>query len=51
MIDKNKKKELAKQQRIWYDMNMGTITHRDKKHKSRQENKRDLKNILDKNNY
>jgi hypothetical protein len=51
MIDKNKKKELAKRNRVWYNMNTGTITHKDKKHKSRRENKKDLKKMLDKEEY
>ena len=51
MNEKNKKKEQAKKNRIWFDMNMGTVTHKDKKHPSRQENKKKLKNMLDNINY
>lgn len=51
MIDKNEKKERAKRNRVWWDMNTGTITHKDKKHKSRQERKKDLKKMLDKEDY
>ena len=47
MIDKNCKKEQAKQNRVWFPMNTGTITHKSKKHKSRQENKKDLQKMLD----
>ena len=47
MTDKNRKKEQAKKNRVWFPMNTGTITHKDKKHKSRQENKRDLQKMLD----
>ncbi len=51
MIDKNEKKERAKRQRIWFGMNTGTITHKDSKHPSRQERKRKLKEMLDKEDY
>lgn len=47
MIDKNCKKEQVKQNRVWFPMNTGTITHKSKKHKSRQENKKDLQKLLD----
>ena len=47
MIDKNRKKEQAKQNRVWFSMNTGTITHKSKKYKSRQENKKDLQKMLD----
>ena len=51
MVEKNKKKELDKAQRVWYNMNTGTITHKDKKHPSRQELKRKLKKYLDNKEY
>lgn len=51
MVEKNKKKELNKAQRVWYNMNTGTITHKDKKHPSRQELKRKLKKYLDNKEY
>ena len=51
MVEKNKKKELDKTQRVWYNMNTGTITHKDKKHPSRQELKRKLKKYLDNKEY
>ena len=47
MTDKNRKKEQAKQNRVWFPMNLGTISHKSKKHKSRQENKKDLQKMLD----
>lgn len=51
MVEKNKKKELDKAQRVWYNMNTGTITHKDKKHPNRQELKRKLKKYLDNKEY
>ena len=47
MVEKNQKKLLDKKQRVWYNMNTGTQTHKDKKHPSRQERKRNLKKLLD----
>ncbi len=48
MIDKNVKRERAKRQRVWVpDMNTGTRTHKDKKHPSRKELKKELKKMLD----
>jgi len=47
MTDKNRKKEQAKKNRVWFPMNTGTITHKSKKHKSRQENKKNLQKLLD----
>ena len=47
MIDKNRKKEQAKQNRGWFARNTGTITQKSKKYKSRQENKKDLQKMLD----
>lgn len=46
-MNKKQKKELDKLNRVWYDMNTGTRTHKDVKHPSRQERKRKLKKILD----
>ena len=51
MNEKNKAKQLAKQNRVWFPMNTGTITHKTKKHKSRQENKKDLQKILDNKDF
>lgn len=51
MVDKNRKKEQAKQNRVWFPMNTGTITHKSKRHKSRQENKKDLQKLLDNKDY
>ena len=51
MIDKNKKKEQAKKNRVFFPMNTGTITHKSKKYKSRQENKKDLRKVLDNEDY
>ena len=48
MVEKNKKKELDKAHRVWYNMNTGTITHKDKKHPSRNKIKKDFKKMLDK---
>ena len=47
MVEKNKKKLLDKQQRVWYNMNTGIQIHKDAKHPSRQERKRKLKKLLD----
>jgi len=47
MIDKNKKKEQAKKNRVFFPMNTGTITHKDKKHPSRNQRKKDLRKLLD----
>lgn len=47
MVEKNRKKELAKAQRVWYNMNTGTVSHKDAKHPSRKDRKKELKKILD----
>ena len=47
MNEKNLKKALAKKQRVWYNMNTGTQSHKDAKHPSRAENKKNLKKMLD----
>ena len=47
MTEKNNKKEQAKKNRVWFPMNLGTATHKSKKHKTRQENKKDLQKMLD----
>ena len=46
MIEKNRKKEQAKRQRVYFDMNTGTRIHKDSKHPSRQDRKKDLRKIL-----
>lgn len=51
MIDKNKKKEQAKKNRVYFPMNTGTITHKSKKYKSRQENKKDLRKEISENEF
>lgn len=40
MVEKNVKKQRAKAQRVLWDMNLGTRTHKDAKHPSRAELKR-----------
>ena len=51
MVEKNKKKKIAKLQRVWYNMNTGTVSHKDAKHPSRRDNKKELKKMLDNKNY
>jgi hypothetical protein len=51
MIEKNKKKEQNKLNRVWFDMNTGTRTHKDSKHPHRRDEKRKLKKMLDKEDY
>lgn len=51
MNEKNKAKQLAKKNRVFFPMNTGTITHKTKKHKSRQENKKDLQKMLDNKDF
>ena len=51
MTEKNLKKKKAKANRVWFDMDLGTKTHADKKHPSRNKEKRKLKKILDKIDY
>lgn len=43
MTEKNMKKERAKVQRVLWDMNLGTRTHKDAKHPSRADLKRTLR--------
>lgn len=43
MVEKNVKKQKAKEQRVLWGMNLGTRTHKDAKHPSRAELKRKLK--------
>ena len=47
MIDKNKRKAQAKIQRVFFSMNTGTRTHKDKKHP----NRKDLQKRFDKYGY
>ena len=47
MVEKNRKKEQAKRQRVYFDMNTGTRVHKDSKHSSRQDRKKDLRKMLD----
>ncbi len=51
MIEKNLKKELDKRKRVWYNMNTGTINHKNAKHPSRAKNKENFKKMLDKEKY
>jgi hypothetical protein len=51
MVDKNLKKEKAKKNRVWFDMNTGTRIHKDDKHPHRRDEKRKLKKMLDKEDY
>ncbi len=43
MTEKNMKKERAKAQRVLWDMNLGTRTHKDAKHPSRADLKREIR--------
>lgn len=43
MTEKNMKRERAKAQRVLWDMNLGTRTHKDAKHPSRAELKNQLR--------
>jgi hypothetical protein len=47
MVEKNTRKEKAKRQRVFFDMNTGTRTHENKKHPSRQNLKKELQKMLD----
>jgi hypothetical protein len=43
MVEKNVKKQKAKEQRVLWDINLGTRIHKDAKHPSRADLKRDLR--------
>lgn len=43
MVDKNLKKEQAKKMRVYYSLNMGTISHKTAKYPSRQRSKMETK--------
>ena len=47
MVEKNRKKELAKKNRVWYNMNTGTRTFKSAKYPTREENKKELRKMLD----
>ena len=47
MIDKNKRKAKAKENRVWFDMQLGTQTHRSPKHPDRNARKKEFKKMLD----
>ena len=51
MVEKNRKKEQAKRQRVYFNMNTGTRIHKDSKHPSRQDRKKDLRKMLDNYQY
>lgn len=51
MVEKNLKKELDKRKRVWYNMNTGTISHKDAKHPSRAKRKENFKKMLDNEKY
>ena len=40
MIEKNRKKELAKKNRVWFNMNTGTRLHKSAKYPTREDNKK-----------
>lgn len=48
MLSKNIKKEKAKLNRAFFDMNTGTRIHKDKRFESRQKVRENLKNYLTK---
>ena len=43
MVEKNKRKEQARKQRVTVEMNTGTRTHKSAKHPSRQQEKQRLR--------
>ena len=43
MVEKNVKKQKAKEQRVLWGMNLGIRTHKDVKHPSRADLKRELR--------
>lgn len=45
MVEKNVKKELAKKQRVWYNRNTGTISHKSDKYPTRQKLKLEVKRM------
>lgn len=45
MIDKNKRKADAKKHRVYFDMNLGTRSHKSKKEYNRKEGKNIQKNL------
>ena len=47
MVEKNARRERAKRQRVFFDMNTGTRTHKNKKYPSRQNLKKELQKMLD----
>lgn len=47
MVDKNKRKEKVKQNRVWFDMRLGTQTHHTPKHPDRAARKKEMKKLLD----
>lgn len=47
MLDKNRKKEINKLKRVYFDMNLGVRTHKDKKHPNRGERRKNLRKMLD----
>lgn len=51
MVEKNLKKELDKRKRVWYNMNTGTVSHKDAKHPSRAKRKENFKKMLDNEKY
>lgn len=46
MVEKNKRKEKMKERRVWFDMNLGTVTHKDKKHPHRRDRKKEDRKII-----
>lgn len=48
MVEKNRKKQINKMKRVYFDMNTGTRTHKSAKHPHRRDERRALKKELDK---
>lgn len=47
MVEKNIKKAKNKANRVWFDMNLGTIAHKSSKNPTRAMKKRDFQKELD----
>ena len=51
MVEKNRKRELNKMKRVYFDMNTGTRTHKSAKHPHRRDERMALKKALDRCDY
>ena len=47
MVEKNLRKAKAKRNRVYFDMNTGTRVHKDPRHPSRNDRKKDFRKMLD----